>query len=101
MASEEELANLQRLSNDAVFDLEVNRLGEKELIQLVGPRQSSRALTAEYAQADPIYIHKTAVCLSGFHEQLIRLLTSFYLGTPAKVFSLSDCERRRQLRLAR
>lgn len=35
MASEEELANLQRLSNDAVFDLEVNRLGEKELIQLI------------------------------------------------------------------
>jgi hypothetical protein len=33
MASEEELANLQRLSNDAVFDLEVKRLGGKELIQ--------------------------------------------------------------------
>lgn len=32
MASEEELANLQRLSNDAVFDLEVKQL-EKELIQ--------------------------------------------------------------------
>ncbi|KAL8743374.1 MAG: hypothetical protein Q9190_004254 [Brigantiaea leucoxantha] len=50
MASEEELANMQKLSNDYVPDVQG---------PLVGQRQSSQALIAEYAQADPVYVHKT------------------------------------------
>lgn len=51
MATDEELANLQRLSDDYVPDFQGD---------LVGQRQSTRAIIAEYAQADPIYVHKTA-----------------------------------------
>lgn len=51
MATDEELANLQRLSNDYVPEVQGD---------LVGQRQSTRAIIAEYAQADPIFVHKTA-----------------------------------------
>jgi ubiquitin thioesterase protein OTUB1 len=51
MPSDEELAHLQKLSND----YEPEATGP-----LVGDRQSSSAITTEYANADPIYRIKTA-----------------------------------------
>ena len=69
MKSEEEMANLHRLSNDYVPEAQVHRrciwvpklsntLGQGAL---VGHLQSTQALAAEYAHADPVYVHKTAV----------------------------------------
>ncbi|KAI9670718.1 MAG: hypothetical protein M1817_003828 [Caeruleum heppii] len=51
MPSDEELAHLQKLSNEHHFDAEG---------PLVGPPIPSTAITAEYVQADPVYIQKTA-----------------------------------------
>ncbi|KAL6712482.1 hypothetical protein ACN47E_000359 [Coniothyrium glycines] len=51
MATDEELAHLQKLASD--FEPEVTG-------PLVGERQSSSAITSEYANADPIYRIKTA-----------------------------------------
>ncbi|MCJ1459299.1 hypothetical protein MMC28_009676 [Mycoblastus sanguinarius] len=50
MASDQDLAELERRSNDYVPEYKA---------PLVGQRQSTQALVAEYAQADPVYIHKT------------------------------------------
>jgi ubiquitin thioesterase protein OTUB1 len=51
MPSDEELAQLQKLSNE--FEPEATG-------PLVGERQSSSAITTEYANADPVYRIKTA-----------------------------------------
>ncbi|KAI9660849.1 MAG: hypothetical protein M1829_006459 [Trizodia sp. TS-e1964] len=48
---QEEMARLQKLSNEFVPDVQG---------ALVGHRVSSEALVAEYAEADPVYIRKTA-----------------------------------------
>ncbi|KAL8680608.1 MAG: hypothetical protein Q9186_003200 [Xanthomendoza sp. 1 TL-2023] len=48
--TEEEMAQYQRLSNDYVPDTEG---------PLISTRQPSQNITAEYAQADPVYVHKT------------------------------------------
>lgn len=50
MASEQELADMERLSNDWRPDAPG---------PLVGRQQSTSALIAEYAQADPVYVNKT------------------------------------------
>ncbi|KAI9835674.1 MAG: hypothetical protein M1838_005226 [Thelocarpon superellum] len=50
-AAQEELAQLQKLSNEYQPDVEG---------PLVGPLRSSDALTSEYAQADPVFVQKTA-----------------------------------------
>ncbi|KAF2273646.1 cysteine proteinase [Westerdykella ornata] len=51
MAHDDELAQMQRLSNDYV---------PEDTGPLVGERQSTTELTAEYANGDPIYRTKTA-----------------------------------------
>ncbi|KAF2467200.1 cysteine proteinase [Lindgomyces ingoldianus] len=57
MASDEELANLQKLSSE--YQPEVTG-------PLVGERQSSSAIATEYANADPIYRVKTAALPSNY-----------------------------------
>ncbi|ORY19742.1 peptidase C65 Otubain-domain-containing protein [Clohesyomyces aquaticus] len=57
MPSDEELANLQKLSNE--YQPEVTG-------PLVGERQSSSAITTEYANADPVYRVKTAALPSKY-----------------------------------
>ncbi|KAI9716142.1 MAG: hypothetical protein M1812_005570 [Candelaria pacifica] len=52
LQSEEELANLQKLSNEYTADVEG---------PLVGKRQSTQAITTEYANADPAFVRKTSV----------------------------------------
>ncbi|CAF9930844.1 MAG: hypothetical protein HETSPECPRED_007726 [Heterodermia speciosa] len=50
MKTEEEMANLQRLSNDYVPEAQGD---------LVGHLRSTQAIAAEYSLADPVYVHKT------------------------------------------
>ncbi|KAF2489043.1 cysteine proteinase [Lophium mytilinum] len=57
MPSDEELAHLQKLSNE--YEPEVTG-------PLVGERQSSSAITTEYANADPVYRTKTAALPSKY-----------------------------------
>ncbi|KAF2192580.1 cysteine proteinase [Zopfia rhizophila CBS 207.26] len=57
MASDEELAQFQKLSNE--YEPEVTG-------PLVGERQSSSAITTEYANADPVYRVKTAALPSKY-----------------------------------
>ncbi|KAI4264453.1 MAG: hypothetical protein L6R42_000445 [Xanthoria sp. 1 TBL-2021] len=57
--TEEELAQYERLSNEYVPDAEG---------PLVSPRQSSQRITSEYAQADPVYVHKTTTLPQQFSQ---------------------------------
>ncbi|KAI9769368.1 MAG: hypothetical protein M1840_004070 [Geoglossum simile] len=52
LQTDEEIANLQKLSNEYEPEIEG---------PLVGKRQSSQAITAEYQNADEIFVRKTAV----------------------------------------
>lgn len=69
MKSEEEMATLQRLSNDYVPEAQVHcrctavrKLSDTfEQGDFVGHLQSTQAITTEYARADPVYVHKTTV----------------------------------------
>ncbi|KAK4697893.1 hypothetical protein P7C71_g256, partial [Lecanoromycetidae sp. Uapishka_2] len=84
MATEQELADLERLSNDYVPDVKG---------PLVGEQQSTRALVAEYAQADPIYIHKTAALPSKYSHYRTEALAFGYfeallrIGKPDKILA--------------
>ncbi|KAL9640183.1 MAG: hypothetical protein Q9204_000811 [Flavoplaca sp. TL-2023a] len=57
--TDEEMAHYQRLSNDYVPDAQG---------PLVSPRQPSQKITSEYAQADPIYVHKTTTLPQQFSQ---------------------------------
>ncbi|KAL8816701.1 MAG: hypothetical protein Q9223_004336, partial [Gallowayella weberi] len=57
--TEEEMAQYQRMSNDYVPDTQG---------PLISMRQSSQNITAEYAQADSIYVHKTTALAHQFSE---------------------------------
>ncbi|KAL8794738.1 MAG: hypothetical protein Q9195_002692 [Heterodermia aff. obscurata] len=83
MKTEEDMANLQRLSNDYVPEAQVHHPFDwvRELSDtfeqgdLVGHLQSTQAITAEYAQADPVYVHKTTnlqALAYGYFEALSR-----------------------------
>ena len=69
MKTEEEMANLQRLSNDYVPEAQVQhrcscdrKLSDTfEQGDLVGHLRSTQAIAAEYSLADPVYVHKTTV----------------------------------------
>ncbi|KAI9842979.1 MAG: hypothetical protein M1837_006716 [Sclerophora amabilis] len=64
MSTDEEYANLQKLSNE--FQPHVEG-------PLVGTRQSSRAISSEYADADDVYVQKTAALPSKYsHYRTIR-----------------------------
>ncbi|KAI9703214.1 MAG: hypothetical protein M1836_007779 [Candelina mexicana] len=52
LQTDEELANLQKLSNEYTADVQG---------PLVGKRQSTQAITSEYANADPAFVRKTSV----------------------------------------
>jgi hypothetical protein len=53
----------------------------------VGEKKSSRAITEEYAKADPVYVAKTAVSTSaGINYAVVDRL----LGTAAKILTLSS-----------
>ncbi|KAK3172527.1 hypothetical protein OEA41_005849, partial [Lepraria neglecta] len=64
MASEQELADMERMSSDYVPEITG---------PFVGKQQSTQALVAEYAQADPIYVHKTKALPSKYsHYRTLR-----------------------------
>ncbi|KAL6713587.1 hypothetical protein ACLMJK_009052 [Lecanora helva] len=64
MPSEQELADMERMSNDYVPDVTG---------PLIGSQQSTSALTDEYAQADPVYVHKTRALPAKFsHYRTLR-----------------------------
>ncbi|KAI4123970.1 MAG: hypothetical protein LQ347_005920 [Umbilicaria vellea] len=94
--SDEDMATLQKLSND--YEPEVEG-------PLVGHRQSSHAITTQYAQADPVYVRKTAVrILCASYSPLIHNnmpLTSSSTGSTPYLFALPDRAGRWQLRMAR
>jgi hypothetical protein len=54
---------------------------------LVGEKKSSRAITEEYAKADPIYVAKTAVSTSA---DINYAVANRLLGTAAEVLTLSS-----------
>ncbi|KAI9796063.1 MAG: hypothetical protein M1835_004729 [Candelina submexicana] len=93
LQSDEELANLQKLSNEFTADVPG---------PLVGRRQSTQAITSEYANADPAFVRKTFVCpweeLGGLQGSPSAYIGK--LGLTAEIFSLPDCEGRWQLWLA-
>jgi ubiquitin thioesterase protein OTUB1 len=68
MASDEQMAHLQKLSSEYEPEATVSLLclggmttaADRHQGPLVGERQSSAAITTEYANADPIYRVKTA-----------------------------------------
>ncbi|KAL2037943.1 hypothetical protein N7G274_009418 [Stereocaulon virgatum] len=64
MASEQELSDMERMSSDYVPEITG---------PLVGEQSSTQALVAEYAQADPIYVHKTKALPSKYsHYRTLR-----------------------------
>jgi hypothetical protein len=54
---------------------------------LVGEKKSSRAITEEYAKADPVYVAKTAVSTSA---DINCALADHLPGSTAEVFTLSS-----------
>ena len=71
MASQQELADMERMSSDYIPETTVLTITYYQITSrlttfgqgpFVGEQQSTQALVKEYAQADPIYVHKTKVC---------------------------------------
>ena len=54
---------------------------------LVGEKKSSRAITEEYAKADPIYVAKTAVSTSA---DINYAVVDRLLGTSTEILTLSS-----------
>ena len=55
---------------------------------LVGERQSSHAITTEYANADPVYRAKTAVSYTG--HSLSKTYSDFKAGSAVQILPLAN-----------
>lgn len=109
MAADDELAQLQKLSNEYQPEATVSprarppaperAVADSPQGPLVGPRQSTAAITTEYANGDPVYRAKTQVRVPALPA---RLLAAELVPEPSlQVFPLPNVSRRWTLRVER